>query len=213
MKPARLALACLGLALLALFCWAKSCRSDAALRQAKVEYAGRLAVAEAENEMSRRTIGELSTRMDTLAKESATKDKQISQYVEKASTLKAELAKSDSEAMALRTKVQPVLDSNPAMAEFVAALDAGIVLRDKLIVNQDSQITALKERVRLADLRYESQAKISEEWQAMYEREASLRKQAEGLFKMAERRTKSSRFITKAAVVVAGAVVVSRLIK
>lgn len=203
-------LACL---VVSLFFWARSCRSDAALRQAKVEYAGRLAVAEAENEMSRRTIGELSTRMDTLAKESATKDKQISQYVEKASTLKAELAKSDSEAMALRTKVQPVLDSNPAMAEFVAALDTAIAKRDGLLANQASLITALTERVRLADLRTETQAGIAAEWQAMYEREAGLRKQAEGLFKMAERRTKSSLFITKAAVVVAGAVVVSRLIK
>ena len=131
------------------------------------------------------------------------------QYVEKIQTYQAEITQSNaiiktlkgnvSEANAtvevLRTEVQPAIDANPALREFVASLDSAIILRDALIVEQDGQITALTEQGRLKDERFAVQVELTREWMASYERERTLRVQSEEMFRVAERRLKTNNIL------------------
>jgi len=95
----------------------------------------------------------------------------------------------------------------------VASLDAGILLRDALIVEQQGQITTLTAQGLVKDQRFTAQVAISDEWKSQYEREHTLRVQAEGLFKLSEHSRKLNKNIKNIALAVAGASVAYGLLK
>jgi len=172
----------------------RACNSTAALVKAKADYAELQRITDADHAMSLDRIAAdevalaaLQGRVDTAQVVIDARDTTIA-------ALRGKVTTTDAENNRLRTEVQPVIDANPALAEFVASLDAGIALRNALLVEQDTQIKDLKEQGRLKDERFAVQVELTEEWKANYEREHALRIQAEGLFKVAEHAVKISEF-------------------
>ena len=159
----------------------RACNSNAALVKAKADYAELKRITEADHAMSLDRMAALEA--DKLALQGQVDAKQV--VIEARDTtiasLRGKVTTSNIENEKLRTEVQPVIDANPALAEFVASLDAGIVLRDYLIVEQEGQINALKEQGRLKDERFAVQVKLTEEWRTQYENEHALRIASEGL--------------------------------
>jgi len=164
------------------FFWARSCKSDSALRQMQIRYETYRSIVVADNEMTNKYIGELESRQSELQGMIDSQDTIIASKDSVISTLKGKVKDATAETAKLRTEVQPVLDANPKVAELVASLDAGIALRDNLIVEQEDLIRTMKKRIDLGDERFANQVKISEGWKDMYEKEHSLRLQAEDLF-------------------------------
>jgi hypothetical protein len=165
------------------FFWARSCKSDAKFKAMELQYNTYRAIAQADNEMTKKHIDELESKQAELQ---GMIDSQATIIASKESTiasLKKSVVTSNAATEALRTEVQPVLDQNPKVAELVASLDTGIMLRDGVISEQESLIRALKDRITLGDERFDNQVKISQEWKTMYDREHALRLQAEDLFK------------------------------
>jgi hypothetical protein len=191
----------------------RTCKADAKYRAAKLEYVGYRAIAEADHKMSLDRIAAFEGEKVALAEEIGKKDAEIAGYVDKISTYRGKLTQSDAESMALRTKVQPVLDANPTMAEFVASLDAGIVLRDNVINEQEKQIATLTAQGILKDQRFAVQVKITDEWRANYDREHALRLAAEDLLKLGERRVGLNKTIRNIALGIAGAGIIYGLTK
>lgn len=130
--------------------------------------------------------------------------------------LKGRIKDADATVAQLRTEVQPALDANPALREFVASLDTAIVLRDNLIVEQDTLIGALKDRIALDDVRYANQAAIIAEWKATYEREHALLQSCEmglALYDKQSRRLAFGRKLQTAAIVALGGLAVYSAVK
>jgi hypothetical protein len=165
------------------FFWAKSCRSDSQLRQMELKYETYRNLVVADNEMTKKWIDELESRQAELMGEIDSQNTVIASLDTTISTLKGKVKDANATTEKLRTEVQPVLDANPKVAELVASLDAGILLRDKVIVEQEELVKGLKVRIDLGDQRFNNQVEISDSWKKMYENEHSLRLQAEGLFK------------------------------
>jgi chromosome segregation ATPase len=159
----------------------KSCNSDAALVKAKADYADLKRITEADHALSLGRIAELERSSAQYVEEISTYQVEISARDAEITTQKADIAANEGEVTRLHTEVQPVIDANPALAEFVASLDAGIVLRNALIVDQDAQIKDLKEQGRLKDERLVIQVRLTDEWKAAYDKEHALRLAAEGL--------------------------------
>ena len=198
------------LAVAAVVSFFRSCQADAALKQAKADYEELRRIADADHAMSKDHIAELEASQEELKGMIDSQATIIASKEATISSLKKSVVASNATTEALRNEVQPVLDQNPKVAQLVASLDAGILLRDTLITEQTTVINSLKERIALGDQRFDNQVKISNEWKAMYEREQTLRVAAENLFKLSERRVSRNKLVTKVALgVAAGAVIYS----
>ena len=198
------------LAVAAVVSFVRSCQADAALKQAKADYEELRRIADADHAMSKDHIAELEASQEELKGMIDSQATIIASKEATISSLKKSVVASNATTEALRNEVQPVLDQNPKVAQLVASLDAGILLRDTLITEQTTVINSLKERIALGDQRFDNQVKISNEWKAMYEREQTLRVAAENLFKLSERRVSRNKLVTKVALgVAAGAVIYS----
>ena len=198
------------LAVAAVVSFVRSCQADAALKQAKADYEELRRIADADHAMSKDHIAELEASQEELKGMIDSQATIIASKESTISSLKKSVVASNATTEALRNEVQPVLDQNPKVAQLVASLDAGILLRDTLITEQTTVINSLKERIALGDQRFDNQVKISNEWKAMYEREQTLRVAAENLFKLSERRVSRNKLVTKVALgVAAGAVIYS----
>ena len=117
-----------------------SCPTSAALKQAKLQYETYRAIATADHAMSLDRIRELERISTQYVEQITTYQVEISARDKTIALQKASIAQNVGQITRLRTEVQPVIDANPALAEFVASLDAGIVLRDNLIIEQEEQI-------------------------------------------------------------------------
>ena len=198
------------LAVAAVVSFVRSCQADAALKQAKADYEELRRIADADHAMSKDHIAELEASQEELKGMIDSQATIIASKEATISSLKKSVVASNATTEALRNEVQPVLDQNPKVAQLVASLDAGILLRDTLITEQTTVINSLKERIALGDQRFDNQVKISNEWKSMYEREQTLRVAAENLFKLSERRVSRNKLVTKVALgVAAGAVIYS----
>ena len=202
-----------GLVLVCLALIDRSCGGAAALREAKAAYAALAEKTDAANTESRERIAALTKEVGQMTNTISQQDAEILARDATITRQKAQIALNVGQVAALRTEVQPVLDANPKVAELVASLDAGILLRDALIVEQQGQITTLTAQGIVKDQRFTAQVAISDEWKANYERENILRVQAEGLFKISERRVGMNKMITKVALGVAGAGILYGLLK
>jgi low affinity Fe/Cu permease len=159
----------------------RACNSDAALVKAKADYADLKRTTEADHALALGRIADLERTSAEYVEEISTYQVEIAARDTTIATLRGKVTTTDSENARLRTEVQPVIDANPALAEFVASLDAGIVLRNALIVEQDAQIKDLKEQGRLKDERLSIQVRLTDEWKAAYDKEHALRVASEGL--------------------------------
>lgn len=171
-----------------------SCHSNAALVKAKADYAELKRVTEADHAMSLGRIAALEASAAALAAQVEVKQAVIDVRDTTIAALRGKVSVTTAENERLRTEVQPALDANPALAEFVASLDAGIVLRNALIVEQDRQIVDLKEQGRIKDERFAVQLKLTDEWKAGYDREHALRIASEGLTATYAHRVRHDKF-------------------
>lgn len=193
MKKAIWPIICAVLVLVCLVLLDRSCGNDKELAKWKSDYATLKVATEEAQAASKEHIAileaaqaSLQGQIDSTMTIIASKDAVIA-------SLRSSVTASNAVTAALRTEVQPVLDTNPKVAALVASLDAGIVLRDNLIVEQDGVITALKDRVALGDERYANQVAITQEWQSMYERESALRVNCEKGLSLYEKHRKSDK--------------------
>lgn len=164
-----------GLVIGALAISAVRCPDSAAIREWRAKYEGYRAIAEADHAMSMGRIAALEAEKATLQGALDSSATVIAARDTTIATLKGKVTTANAETERLRTEVQPVIDANPALREFVASLDAGIVLRDNLIVEQERQITDLREQGWLKDERFAVQVALTDEWKSAYEREHALR--------------------------------------
>ena len=186
--PILLALACLGwLAMLA-----KSCRTSQQLREAKLAYQAYRQISIADTEMKKAQIAALESRQSELMGQIDSTNTVIAARDEEITLQKKKFAEIVGQTEILRTEVQPVIDANPKLREFVAGLDATILAQSWLIVEQDKQVASLKERIVLDDERFNNQVQISEEWRGMYEKEHNLRLLAEDMFKSCVKQQKKT---------------------
>ena len=176
-----------------LFLLDRSCGNDKEIAKWKADYTSLKATTEEAQAASKEHIaileaaqaslqGQIDSTMTIIASKEAT-----------IASLRGAVGASNAATAALRTEVQPVLDENPKVAALVASLDAGIVLRDNLIVEQEGVINALKDRVALGDERFANQVAITQEWQGMYERESALRVNCEKGLSLYEKHRKSDK--------------------
>jgi hypothetical protein len=182
-----------------------------ALAKAKAEYAEYKRIAEADHEMSMRRVAALEAQSVQYVEEITTYQVKIESRDATIATLRGKVTTTNAENAKLRTEVQPVIDANPALAEFVASLDSAIVLLDALIVEQVEQINDLKIQGWLKDERFAVQVALTQEWMAAHERERALRIAAEDLFSLAERQLKLNK-LWRTAAIVAGAAAVGAVI-
>ena len=181
--PILLALACLGwLAMLA-----KSCRTSQQLREAKLAYQAYRQISIADTEMKKAQIAALESRQSELMGQIDSTNTVIAARDEEITLQKKKFAEIVGQTEILRTEVQPVIDANPKLREFVAGLDATILAQNWLIVEQDKQVASLKERIMFDDERYANEQAISANWKAAYENELALRTMWEGLVKKYEK--------------------------
>ena len=198
------------------FFLAKSCRDAGQYDKLKAQYEEYKKVAEADNYLAHQRIAELEEIQNNLQGEIDSSNTVIAQYESSIEQLKHNVGAANAATEKLRTEVQPVLDQNPKVAELVASLDATIVLQGSLVEEQDGMIKMLKSRITLGDERFNNQVQISEEWKSMYEREHTLRVQAEDLFKSCEHAKKTNKMwgnVKAVAVGVAVGVVVNAVSK
>jgi len=170
-------------------------RSCASLSKAKADYAEYRRTVETENEL-------MSNRVDGLNAAIAQKDeaigqleRKVTQYVEKNSTLRAELT-----ALQNAEPVQPELEKEPLVISLrsqVSKLTEMFTLATDTITTQSQEIDLLRGKAALLE-------EVAGEWKGAYERERQLRVQAEGLFKIYEHRLKMNRFWKTTAVVATG---------
>ena len=179
-------------------CVARSCRSDARLRQSKLEYAGYKAIAEADHEISQNHIKELTQIVSYLTNDIAVKE--------------SEIAGKDRRIVALSTRLDELQNAEPVQPELES---------EPLVINLRGQIARLTEMFNLSQevvktqgeeialwaKKYDAQAAISAEWKSEYEREHQLRLMSEGIVSQLESRVRGAKLMNKVAVVaVAGAV-------
>jgi chromosome segregation ATPase len=156
-------------------------QTSAALRQQKLEYAEYRRTVESANAMSLERITSLERASAEYVDTISTYQSEILARDATIATLRGEISASNTEISTLRTEVQPVLDANPQVAELVASLDAGILLRDMLIVEQQGQITTLTAQGIVKDQRFAVQVAITDEWKTNFDREHRLRLMADEL--------------------------------
>jgi chromosome segregation ATPase len=156
-------------------------QTSAALRQQKLEYAEYRRTVESANAMSLERITSLERASAEYVDTISTYQSEILARDATIATLRGEISVSNAEISTLRTEVQPVLDANPQVAELVASLDAGILLRDMLIVEQQGQITTLTAQGIVKDQRFTVQVAITDEWKTNFDREHRLRLMADEL--------------------------------
>lgn len=161
-----------------------SCQKDAALAQAKVEYeALKAETAHAQSEADERIAALAEAIAD---KESAIVqiERNLAQYVAKTTTLTAELT-----ALQSAEPAQPELESEPLVINLraqVVKLSEMFSLATGTITAQSQEIDALKGKAALWQ-------EVAAEWRGKYERETTLRLNAESLFRLSERRRKADR--------------------
>ena len=183
--------------------WQRSCRADAQLRQAKLEYAGYKAVAEADHEIQFGIITE--------------KNKVIVSMTKTIGKLNDENAADDAEIALLKDELEAVVGQEPPTTPDIEALPIVVNLRGQVkllkeIVAKDIDVIANREKVIDAwELKFNAQVDISEAWRKNYESEHILRVQAEGLFKVCERSQRLNKF-WKTTTIVAGAIAIGAII-
>jgi hypothetical protein len=165
------------------FFWARSCKSDAALRQSKLEYAGYRAVAEADHEIQQ---GIIKQSLEVIAQQ----DTKIGQYIEEINTYHDEITNLSNRLDELQNGEpnQPELETEPLVINLRGQIKT---LTDMFsLAKQESEA---KDRIILAwQDKYNAQVTISEAWKKQYDNEHALRVMAEDLFKSCEHSRKRS---------------------
>ena len=194
-----------GAALFALAMLDGSCNAGRQLRDAKLRYEAYRAVAEADHAAMTEKVSHMTNEISRLGAAIAEKDAKVAQYVERVSTLTAELtALQDAE-----PPTTPEIEALPIVVNLrgqVAKLTAAFSLAQDTITLQGEEIALLVGQRELLE-------GVAAEWRGAYEREHALRVQAEGLFKLSERRVGMNKVVTKVALGVAAAGVAYGLLK
>jgi hypothetical protein len=141
------------------------------------------------------------TRQDEIIAESVVKS---AQYVLEMSAYEAELSR-----LREAEPAQPELEREPLVINLraqIATLTRAFSLSQAVVAEREGQIVAWSAK-------YSAQAQISAEWRGAYEREHTLRVQAEDLFKLGERRVGLNKTIAKVALGVGAASLIYGLLK
>ena len=194
-------------AVLTMFFILRSCAADTKLREAKLRYEGYRAIAMADHEMSMRRIAALTSEVGNLTNEIELIETQL---VKK--TLQLEAVSSQLDELQNAEPVQPELESEP----LVISLRAQVAKVTEMFHLSQGIVESQRGEIILWERKYEAQVSISNEWKGAYEREHSLRIQAEDLFNLCERRVKMNGFwgtVRGVAVGAATVLVVGALVK
>ncbi len=156
-------------------------------------------------------IGNLQGNIDSLMTVIAEKDKKIEANEKTNGTLEAENAK-------MKADVQPALDANPKLAQYVANLE----LMHK---NDRDEIFTLKEKAKSwedafvnSEKKFQAQVKITVEYKALWEGEKEQRQRVESRLRIQDKRVsilekRSILTIGSGVVAVVAVVVVASLVK
>jgi chromosome segregation ATPase len=188
--------------IISLMGWSRSC---AGTKKAKADYLAFREVVESEKLA-------MSNRLDFLTKAIGQRDEtigqlehKVAQYVEKTSTLTAELTALQN----AEPPTTPEVEALPIVVNLraqVSKVTEMLTLSQKTVTLQRQEIDAYVDKVSLLE-------QVIVEWKGAWDREHTLRVQAEDLFKLYERKQKLNRFWKTTAVVATGAVAGILLIK
>lgn len=188
-------LAIAGLVLL-IFSFARSCYYSDKLKAKEKEYTEFRAITEEELKQS-------SVRLDALTKAIELRDEAIVKLDAEVVAKKRELAaaKSAYQDLVDSEPVQPELETQPLVINLraqIGQLKGMVTLVQDIAQKQANEIDELKVKVALLE-------DVGKEWKSNYEREHTLRLQAEDLYNVCSRSRKAGKALTKVALVIAGA--------
>lgn len=104
----------------------------------------------------------------------------------------------------LRAEVQPVIDANPKLREFIFSLDAEIANRDGIIFALAQKVLAQEEVINIQQGIIAAKTQIIGDKDIIIDHEKSLRLLAEKRLKLADQRVGQHKFLSKASVVLLG---------
>jgi len=193
-----------GLMLCAIF-FVRSCGLSQKLREKEHEYIEYRAVTE-------ESFKVMSNRLDALTNEIALKDKAIVEIESALAVKNLELSAARAELSALQNAepaTTPEEEALPIVINLrgqISKLNGMVTLVQDIAQKQAEEIVQLKGKVTLLE-------QVGAEWKGAYEREHTLRLQAEDLYKVCSRSRNSNGLLTKVALGVAGAGIIYGLLK
>lgn len=134
-------------------------------------------------------------------------------------TLKAKVAQSEKELAAARRTIAELQANEPPTTPAIEALPVVISLRAQVrafgvaLTAADKTISDQSDTILKLELDKKDLLALGETWKSQYDREHTLRVQAEDLFKLSERRYKLNKTVTLVAVTAVGAGIVYGLVR
>ena len=186
-------IAIIALCVVAAVLLSRSCGLTGKLRQAKLKYEGYKAIVEADHELSRAHIEQLTNEI-------ALKD-------EKIVTLRGESLAKQERITKLSTRLDELQNGEPPTTPEIEALPIVVNLRQQVATLTEmftlaqGTIETKDREIELWSKKYDAQVAISAEWKVMYERENKLRLMGGELITGLERSLKISRLKGKVATV------------